>query len=407
LIGHSSDRGVLELLRTLFHYEGSSLGDITRIVQRATLKARELNQARDRAVLGAIGVGAHDEIYQGRDPVLVGVDVKSTYCYLLAEADACDETTWGVHLLDLSEMGLALEHSVADGGLALRAGQAAAWPGVPCHGDVFHAERDLGRVATFLEHRAAAIDKVRRQLESQLGRPGRSRRAGKVDHQLEIVRREHAQAIDLARDVSVLSRWLRQDVLALAGESLPVRRELFDFIVEELRRREPLCPHRIGPVRRGLERQREVLLAFAGVLDQELADIAERLGVGIPAVRAVCLLVAMDPKQAAYWQRRAELCRQLGGLLYRIESAVGQALAATTRASSMVENLNSRLRSYFFLRRLIGQGYLDLLRFFLNHRRYQRSARPERVGHSPAELLAGQELPPWLEQLGYPSASAA
>ena len=67
----------------------------------------------------------------------------------------------------------------------------------------------------------------------------------------------------------------------------------------------------------------------------------------------------------------------------------------------MVENLNSRLRNYFFLRRELGNGYLDLLRFFLNHRRFHRSRRPQRIGHSPAELLNGRNLPHWLELLGF------
>ena len=43
--------------------------------------------------------------------------------------------------------------------------------------------------------------------------------------------------------------------------------------------------------------------------------------------------------------------------------------AGTVRASSVVENLNSRLRNYFFLRRHLGPDYLQLLQFFLNHRR--------------------------------------
>ena len=73
----------------------------------------------------------------------------------------------------------------------------------------------------------------------------------------------------------------------------------------------------------------------------------------------------------------------------------------TVRASSLVENLNSRLRSYFFLRRHLGPDYLALLQFFLNHRRLERSDRPERVGKTPAELLSGQSHPHWLEMLGY------
>ena len=97
----------------------------------------------------------------------------------------------------------------------------------------------------------------------------------------------------------------------------------------------------------------------------------------------------------------------------RVAEATGQPLLSrsawpwpnwpsdTVRASSVIENLNSRLRSYFFLRRHLGPDYLALLQFFLNHRRFLRSERPERVGKSPAELLTGQAHPHWLEMLGY------
>ena len=59
------------------------------------------------------------------------------------------------------------------------------------------------------------------------------------------------------------------------------------------------------------------------------------------------------------------------------------------------------MRNYFFLRRHLGQDYLTLLQFFLNHRRFVRSEHPERVGKSPAELLTGQTQPHWLALLGY------
>jgi hypothetical protein len=44
----------------------------------------------------------------------------------------------------------------------------------------------------------------------------------------------------------------------------------------------------------------------------------------------------------------------------------------------LVENLNSRLRTYFTLRRHLGNSYLELLRFFLNHHRFLRSRHVER-----------------------------
>ena len=83
-----------------------------------------------------------------------------------------------------------------------------------------------------------------------------------------------------------------------------------------------------------------------------------------------------------------------------VAASSGEA-ARVVRASSVVENLNSRLRTYFFLRRHLGADYLDLLRFYLNHRRFPRSEHPERVGRSPAELLSGETQPSWLEQLGH------
>jgi hypothetical protein len=75
--------------------------------------------------------------------------------------------------------------------------------------------------------------------------------------------------------------------------------------------------------------------------------------------------------------------------------------AGVVRASSLVENLNSRLRNYFFLRRYLGEDYLALLQFFLNHRRYLRSEHAHRVGKSPTELLTGEPHRHWLELLGY------
>ncbi|MFQ6009192.1 MAG: hypothetical protein ACE5K8_09615 [Candidatus Zixiibacteriota bacterium] len=135
LVGHSSFRAVIEILDTLFDYQDISIGMVHNIVSNAVQEAKLINQ---RESLSTIRVGAHDEIYQAGKPVLVGMDVDSTYCYLLAAEEHCDETTWAVHLLDLVEQGLWPDYTVADGGRGLRAGQAAAWDeDIPCHGDFF------------------------------------------------------------------------------------------------------------------------------------------------------------------------------------------------------------------------------------------------------------------------------
>jgi len=61
---------------------------------------------------------------------------------------------------------------------------------------------------------------------------------------------------------------------------------------------------------------------------------------------------------------------------------------------------------YFTLRRHPGGSYLDLLRFFLNHRRFLRSQHAQRQGKSPRELMTGHGHPHWLTLLRPGTASA-
>jgi len=398
LICHSSFRGVIEILEGVFDYHHLSLGTIYNIVSQAVQKAQPINNAQD---LSGIRVGIPDEIFQASKPVLVGMDAESTYCYLLAAEEQRDETTWGVHLLELAEKGLHPDYTIADAGRGLRAGQAAVWDDVPCHGDIFHAERDLGKLAFFLENRAAGCSTMRQKLERKMERAKKCRQGQSLSRKLTYARQAENQAMQLAEDIRILTDWMQNDILSAAGPDLRSRQQLYDFVVEELRIRESVCPHRISPVRCMLENHRDNLLAFVGVLDERFADLAARFKVPLFLVYAICQLQNLDKNLPRYWQKQAQLRKNLPDKFDRIQTAVREVLAETPRASSIVENLNSRLRNYFFLRRHIGDDYLHLLRFFLNHRRFQRSDRPERIGKSPAELLNGQAHPHWLELLGF------
>ena len=117
-------------------------------------------------------------------------------------------------------------------------------------------------------------------------------------------------------------------------------------------------------------------------------------------VRAACLLHRKPTTSRAYWQGWGRLRSKLGSQFHAVFAPVAQVMEHTPRSSSLVENLNSRLRNYFTLRRYRGNPYLELLRFFLNHRRFVRSRRAERQGKSPRELMTGQDHPHWLTLLG-------
>ena len=376
----------------------TSLEDIHNLLKAVAGQAAHLNAAQD---LSPIQGGLHDEIFQGNQPVLVGLDAHSTYCYLLVEAQHRDGDTWGVHLLDATARGFKPEYTIADAGAGLRAGQRAALGNTPCHGDVFHIHYQCEALANRLARLAQGTITRRQRLEHRMSAAKQEGRGNTLSLALAKARQAEAAALGLARDIKALIHWLERDILALAGPCLADRRELFDFIVAELKQRERLEPARIRPVRVALERQRETLLGFAKVLDAKLAGIARQFQVPDYQVRAVCLLQRKPKTSPAYWQRRDQLNWQLAWKFHEVLNAVVKAMDETPRSSSLVENLNGRLRGYFFLRRQLGQGYLDLLRFFLNHRALARSERPERVGKSPTELMTGKSHPHWLELLGF------
>jgi hypothetical protein len=409
LIGHSPYRAVVELLRDVFDCH-ISLGTVHNIVSSAVEPARAISRSCD---LGGVRIGAHDEIFQSGRPVLVGVDTASTYCYLLSLEDHRDAETWGVRLLELFDQGFAPDATVADAGSGLRAGQALALPEIPCRGDVFHIFRDLEHLVGFLENRAynalEHAEGCQRQLDMARRHDGRGRAKsiGSATRILHLAGRSSDAAIALADDVALLMSWLRHDILAVAGPYHAERCALYDFVVAELKIRVPLCPHRLGPICRQLGNQRDDLLAFARVLDEQLEQLGQEFQIPAELPRQLLGTMARDQRDLRRWTEHAALQERLGGRFHEVQAAVAELAAGTVRASSLVENLNSRLRSYFFLRRHLGPDYLALLQFFLNHRRLQRSDRPERMGKTPAELLTGQSHPHWLEMIGYTRFSRA
>jgi len=403
LIGHAPYRAVVELFRDLFDWT-ISLGTVHNIVRSAVEPARAISR---RINLAGVRIGAHDEIFQAGKPVLVGVDTASTYCYLLSLEEHRDADTWGVRLLDLVNQGFNPEATVADAGSSLRAGQAQALPNVPCQGDIFHIVRDLKTVVSFLENRAYGALETSEQCErrrDRLRRPTKRPRNKSANSAAQRLRLAHAasdEVVTLADDVALLVDWLHHDILTVAGPCYADRCQLYNFVVAELKARASRCPHRLEPICRALQNQRDDLLAFARRLDENLEQLGQELQ--IPAELARCLLktLSRDDRDPRRWAEEAALRKQLRGSFHTVQLAVAALAEETVRASSLVENLNSRLRSYFFLRRHLGSDYLALLQFYLNHRRLERSDRPKRVEKTPAELLTGQSHPHWLEMLGY------
>jgi hypothetical protein len=400
-ICRASYQGVSEFFRDILDCHISK-GTVHNIVHEHLEKAKKINALQD---LSEVQEGLHDEIYQCGKPVLVGCCARSTYCYLLSLEETCDANAWGVHLLDLKEkQKLSPNFTVIDGGKAARCGQKEAWPETPAHGDVFHALHPFSEIVAYLENRALSALKTLEDLRHKIiGRRGQWKDTDKrivlYEKLLKAEKASH-DALILAEEIKILYDWLKNDVLALIGSSYDVRQELLAFIAEELKVREHLC-HKITPMRTYLENHKNNLLEFMPIMESYFDTIACESEVNLSAVFAMYELKGLSPLSPRYWQKHAELQKELKGKFHWIASVVDDVLNITVRANSLVENLNSRLRTYFTLRRELGNEYLSFLQFFLNHRRFMRSDYAERVGKSPAELLTGKPQQHWLEMLGF------
>jgi hypothetical protein len=135
----------------------------------------------------------------------------------------------------------------------LRAGEEAACGDTPCHGDLFHIQRRCKGLADTLSRLTADATSQRMTLQ------------------------------------------------ALASLDLATRRELFNFVLVELMAREPEDPRRIRTVLVALQNQRDDLLAFAGLLDDKLADVAQAYAISEPRVREACVLHRLPATPLAYW----------------------------------------------------------------------------------------------------------
>jgi hypothetical protein len=394
----SSYRGVISFLDDMFGYS-VSLGMIHNIVKSATVMARTVNST---IRLDGVEAGLHDEIYQHRKPVLVGVDARSSFCYLLAAEDSCDGTTWGYHLLDLQGKGFSPAYVVADQGKGHRAGLKEASPSVPCFADVFHILKDFGDVVRFYENRATSAAEELKKIEKKMASLKRKQeKQNKLSRSLGVAREKERETSDIAFILRTLRNWLRLDILAIAGPNFIVRLELLNFVIDELRKIE-IGSSKIASFRQKLENAKEEILGFVEVVDSKLRQASAEHALPLELLEKIAIMLNYANSDLYRYEIETELRGVLRERFYEAVSLVTDSLESTPRASSLVESVNSRLRNYFFLRREIGNGYLDLLQFYLNHRILVRSDRSHRVGKTPREALTGQKHENWLDILGFP-----
>ena len=393
----ASHRSIQKILLDAFDHS-VSYGSIYNIITDAKVKAKQINVNQD---LRSIKLAAEDEMFHYRQPILTGVDIPSLYCYLLSREQNRDFDTWATLLLDLQNQGLNPERVISDDADSIRAANQYVYPNMPCDNDHFHIIRDMIGMRRYFRNRLKSAITNRKLIQHKVDKAILTSKMETYHAQFKVAEYKESEIKRLSQGIDTLVDWMQHDVLNMPGLEPASRDDLFDFILGELEKLAAQHPHRIESVCISLKNQKPYLLAFTKVLDEKFQAIAEEFVFPLEKIWEMCALQRCQIGSDRYAIRSLPLQDYFGNEFDDVEDAVLQALDTTERTSSMIENLHSRLKPYFYLRREIGFDYLELLRFYINHTPFLRSERDERRGKTPATILAGKSHPHWLEMLGY------
>lgn len=368
-----------------------SAGAISETRNRLGVEARGFLEG---IALGEIKTGANDEIYACGMPVLTGLDLETLYVYSLAPADSASAETWELQMELLKGQGLNLNASVNDAGSGLMRGIKNAFPEAYIQIDMFHIVYEMGK----------ACNCVTRTIEGELGeyyrleavingpKPHKKTRVAyaKLKEALPAMLEAHGR-------VEILYGWLKE-LLDFNGYSEAELEALLGWIACEFMAVVEGCGSGISNVwriRRSVKQLMSRLpaaLSFVRCLRSRLRTESESLGLDPSALSLLYNMRAYSASSVECKSLRRRLDRLLRGTGHtweELETVLGRVLSESHRASSMVENLNSRIRCAINNGRGLTPAMAALLQLYINSKRARRSCVAERVGTSPLERLTG------------------
>ena len=351
--------------------------------------------------------GTFDEIFVGRQPILMGVEPNS-FCWIVGNlAENRDGETWASHFDRFDQ----LEHAVTDAGSGLLKGlalanerrQQALREPVAHTLDVFHTKREGRRAWRITESRLwkaqQKADDLWRPLEKQRQQGqslvGQTNKAHAATAEAERVLREVIEMETAWQHVCSALEWFTPEGELNTVEAARAKLEVW-------------LPHLKGKPWEKTVRmlQRPESLVFLDRVGKQLqalpfdrADVQDALR--LEAIRRCpSLLTGEDARSRARraWHIVASLRMARDESFRTAVQQVRNVFRTCWRASSLVEGINSVVRMQQARHRRLTAGLIDLKRFYWNCRQFRTGRRK---GHSPYELL-GIKLPAdWWELLSW------
>lgn len=383
LDGFASEEGIQRILKNNFG-KHLSIGKISQILNRAADHAAEFDASID---LSGIRQGANDEIFQCGLPVLTGIDPVSTYIYLLQQQKDRSAQTWQAAMETCKARNLNLEVSISDCGTGLLSGIPKAFPDAIIQPDLFHWLMELGKEISSQERKTYSLLSDYYRYEDALNG---QRLHEKTFQKLLAVEEKLLPAMECCDTLRILYGWLKEmtrwngydcrDVMSLCG-----------WILECMEETAAGTSGRLSQVLSKARKNLPDVLVYLERMEKALRDYALEHGYPGEAFVLLYKLPGYGFGTSGYQAADRRLRHMLKEAYADSYLKVQEILDGVKRASSLVENLNGRLRPYMNLKRMVPEKFLTLLKVYFNTKRYRRSRKAERVGKSPLELLTGQK----------------
>lgn len=371
-----------------------SKGTINGIRKKSYEKAREYDSSISLANIQYV---AMDEIFQQHEPILTSVDLEHGYVITMELTENRTGETWKATLDKEKEKGLQPRLCVSDGGSGLLKGIPEAFPEIEMQLDVFHSLRDLGVEVSKKERQAISILTEYYSLESKVN--GKKVHKKTLDKYYQ-VSGQIKPCLSKADTVNILFSWLREHI-GFSGYGYAKSMELCNWILDEMVLVYPEHKKFINAVET-FRKRLPSLLMYLKRLSEHMEIIAVSFHTDAHAFMLMYNQSVYPSDSFEYEAIETRLYRVFKEQLPDARTALNEILKKTYRASSLIENVNGRLRAFINLKREIPEYCLVLLKVFFNTKKAIRSRNAEWINTSAIDRLTGASNPEFLDIVSAP-----
>ena len=366
-----------------------SKGKIDTIRKEARKKALEYEQM---IPLDHIEYVAIDEIFQGDQPILTGIDLQSGYAFALEPAHDRSGNSWENSLANKKARGLHPKVIVSDGGSGLRSGAARIFPGHGKQLDVFHSLRKMGQ---YVKKQERYVLKYLQRTDDLEQKVTKWHYTGKEFLEYSWRRDNINRELKNYDSLEILYAWLRE-YLGFSGYGYAASEKVCCWILDEMGKLYPK-QYPFQYILKQIRKSLPELLQFLKRLENEMELAASDFHVESHAFHLMYRQRTYGANSKEYALIEKHLHRLFRNRLAEAKKTLAYIQNTCFRASSMVENLNSRIRPFIDEKRRVFHEEFALIRLFLNTMKPFRSRNDNRKGKSALERLTGQVCPDFLD----------